>query len=250
ARRRAAAWLEEVGLGDHAHARPSQLSGGQAQRVAELLDLVGLAGFGSRRPATLSGGERQRVALARSLAVEPRLLLLDEPLSALDRGLRERLAADLHDIVRQAGTTTLLVTHDHDEAFAIADRMAVMRAGRIVQVGDLAEVWGRPADAWAARFLGYADVLSGPGALALRALIDPDGSWTEVALRRSALVVEDAGPLAAEVISARVGPDQVRLLLDVDGLGRLSAVAAPSHRARAGERVRVNVRTDRLAPLG
>jgi thiamine transport system ATP-binding protein len=188
--------------------------------------------------------------LARSLAVQPHLLLLDEPLSALDRGLRERLAADLHDILRKAGTTTLLVTHDHEEAFAIADRMAVMRDGRIVQVGDLAEVWAHPADAWAARFLGYADVLSGDQAEALRALIDPGGTWAEVALRRSALQLDPAGPLAAVVVSARVSPEQVRLVLDVEGLGRLAAVADPGHPARAGEQVRVGVRTDRLATLG
>ncbi|MFL6173858.1 MAG: ABC transporter ATP-binding protein [Marmoricola sp.] len=219
------------------------------ERTEELLDLVGLTGFGERMPATLSGGERQRVALARSLAVSPKLLLLDEPLSALDRGLRERLAADLHDILRRAGTTTLLVTHDHEEAFAIADRMALMRQGRIVQVGDLAEVWAHPADAWAARFLGYAEVLTGDAALSLRALIDPDGTWTAVALRRSALEIDPAGPLVAEVVSARVSPEQVRLVLDVEGLGRLAAVADPGHPARAGEEVRVGVRTDRLAPL-
>ena len=105
------------------------------RRVADLLDLVGLPTYGDRLPGTLSGGERQRVALARSLAVEPRLLLLDEPLSALDAGLRERLAGDLRDILEAAGTTALLVTHDHEEAFAVADRLAVMRAGRIVQQG-------------------------------------------------------------------------------------------------------------------
>ena len=222
----------------------------QRDRVAELLELVGLAGFADRMPATLSGGERQRVALARSLAVSPRLLLLDEPLSALDRGLRERLAADLHDILRRAGTTTLLVTHDHEEAFAIADRMAVMRAGRIVQVGDLAQVWAHPADAWAARFLGYAEVLTGAAARTLRNLIEPGAGWTEVALRRSALVIDPDGPLVAQVLSARVSPEQVRLVLDVEGLGRVAAVADPGHPARAGERVRVGVRTDRLAALG
>ncbi|MCW2858061.1 MAG: transporter ATP-binding protein [Marmoricola sp.] len=218
-------------------------------RVAELLELVGLAGFGKRMPQTLSGGERQRVALARSLAVEPRLLLLDEPLSALDRGLRERLAGDLHDILRQAGTTTLLVTHDHDEAFTIADRMVVMRAGEAVQAGDLGEVWQHPADAWAARFLGYADVLDGPPALALRAVVDPDATWTQIALRRSALVVDPGGPLAATIISARVTPEQVRVELDVEGLGIRSGVADPAYSTRAGDLVRVAVRADRLAAL-
>ena len=96
--------------------------------------------------------------------MRPRLLLLDEPLSALDRGLRERLAADLHDILRAEGTTALLVTHDHEEAFTVADRMAVMRAGRIVQAGTLDEVWRHPADAETARFLGYARVLDPPTA--------------------------------------------------------------------------------------
>ncbi|MFL6158636.1 MAG: ABC transporter ATP-binding protein [Marmoricola sp.] len=219
-------------------------------RVGDLLELVGLAGFEDRVPATLSGGERQRVALARSLAVEPRLLLLDEPLSALDRGLRERLAGDLRDILRRAGTTTLLVTHDHEEAFAVADRMAVMRAGRLVQVGDLAEVWAHPADAWAAGFLGYATVLDGAAALALRAVVDPGGSWTEVALRRSALVVDPSGPLAGTVLAARVGPEQTRVELDVDGLGRVDGIARPTEPLVVGERVRVEVVADRLAALG
>ncbi|MFL6062612.1 MAG: ABC transporter ATP-binding protein [Marmoricola sp.] len=219
-------------------------------RVAELLDLVGLAGFEDRTPAGLSGGERQRVALARSLAVEPRLLLLDEPLSALDRGLRERLATDLHDILRRAGTTTLLVTHDHEEAFAIADRMAVMRAGRLVQVGDIGEVWSRPADAWSARFLGYAEVLEGAAAIRLRDLLEPGGaSWTQVALRRSALVVAEDGPLRARVLAARSTPDQVRLELDVEGLGTLAGVGDPARAAAVGDVVRVAVRPDRTAVL-
>ena len=130
-----------------------------SDRVEELLGLVGLEGYADRLPATLSGGERQRVALARALAVRPRLLLLDEPLSALDAGLRERLATDLRDILRRAGTTALLVTHDQEEAFTVADRLAVMRAGRIVQQGEIAGVWREPVDAETALFLGYARVL-------------------------------------------------------------------------------------------
>ena len=225
-------------------ARPAE-----AARVAALLDLVGLAGYEDRMPSTLSGGERQRVALARSLATEPRMLLLDEPLSALDRGLRERLAGDLHDILRRAGTTTLLVTHDQEEAFAIADRMAVLRDGRLVQAGTLADVWQAPADAWTARFLGYATVLDGAAALALREIADPGARWTQVALRRSAIRLDPHGPLSATVRSARVTPEQVRLELDVDGVGRLSGVAEPGHVVVVGETVRARVVPDRLAAL-
>jgi thiamine transport system ATP-binding protein len=223
---------------------------GQAARVSDLLALVGLTGYGDRMPATLSGGERQRVALARSLAVEPRMLLLDEPLSALDRDLRERLATELHDILRRAGTTALLVTHDQEEAFAIADRMAVMRAGRIVQAGTVEEVWHAPADSWTARFLGYATVLEGPSAVTIRALVDPAASWTEVALRRSAIRLDATGPLLATVASARVTPEQLRLELDVAGLGRLPAVAEPGQVVAVGEHVRARVVPDRLAALG
>ncbi|WP_264032464.1 ABC transporter ATP-binding protein [Cellulosimicrobium sp. SH8] len=124
-------------------------------RVTELLDVVGLAGYERRAVATLSGGERQRVALARSLAPRPRLLLLDEPLSALDRGLRERLALDLREALRATGTTAVFVTHDHDEAFTVADRVAVMDAGRPLQVAPPEGLWRAPASRRVAEFLGY-----------------------------------------------------------------------------------------------
>lgn len=127
----------------------------RAARVAELLSDVGLDGYGSRAVATLSGGERQRVALARALAPRPRLLLLDEPLSALDRGLRERLAAELREVLVATRTTAVFVTHDHDEAFAVADRVAVMDRGRLLQVAAPAELWGAPASRRVAEFLGY-----------------------------------------------------------------------------------------------
>jgi thiamine transport system ATP-binding protein len=226
--------------------RPGAQAG---RRVAELLDLVGLAGYQDRMPATLSGGERQRVALARSLAVEPRMLLLDEPLSALDRDLRERLAGELHDILTRAGTTALLVTHDQEEAFAIADRLAVLRDGRLVQSGTVADVWRRPADAWTARFLGYATVAEGSAAEVLRNLVEPAATWTEVALRRSAIRLDPDGPLRATVLSARVTPDQLRLELDVAGVGRLPGVAEPGQAVVVGEAVRARVVPVRLAPL-
>ena len=124
-----------------------------AERVAELLELVGLAGFEKRRVTDLSGGEQQRVALARSLAARPRLLLLDEPLSSLDRELRERLAGELRDILTATRVTTILVTHDHDEAGVIADRIGILDAGRLVQTGTLSELRAHPADERVARFL-------------------------------------------------------------------------------------------------
>jgi ABC-type Fe3+/spermidine/putrescine transport system ATPase subunit len=137
------------------------------QRVGEVLALVGLAGFERRDVNRLSGGERQRVALARSLAPNPRLLMLDEPLGALDRSLRERLLSELPAILRQVGVTSITVTHDQEEAFAIADRLLVMRDGRVVQQGAPAEVYRRPASTWVARFLGLSNLLDarvvGPG---------------------------------------------------------------------------------------
>ncbi len=222
------------------------------QRVAGLLDLVGLAGYDDRLPGTLSGGERQRVALARSLAADPRLLLLDEPLSALDAGLRERLAADLRRILRAAGTTTLVVTHDQEEAFALADRLVVMRDGAVVQQGETAAVWARPVDAATALFLGYARVLEGSAAaVVLRAAGLP--AAPAVAIRRSALaVVEGAGAvpgLHGVVRSARATPDQVRLVVDVADVGEVDAVAVPGSHAGPGERVALVVERGRLAPI-
>ncbi|MEU4495730.1 ABC transporter ATP-binding protein [Streptomyces sp. NPDC023998] len=132
----------------------------QAARVAELLELVGLPGAQRRAVASLSGGEQQRVALARALAPEPRLLMLDEPLGQLDRGLRERLVVELRELFGRLGTTVLAVTHDQGEAFALADRVVVMRDGRIAQAGTPLDVWQRPASAFVARFLGFDNVVA------------------------------------------------------------------------------------------
>jgi thiamine transport system ATP-binding protein len=220
----------------------------RAARVADLLDLVGLAGYADRMPATLSGGERQRVALARALAVEPRLLLLDEPLSALDAGLRERLAGDLSRILREAGTTALLVTHDQEEAFAVADRLAVMREGHLVQEGPAAQVWAAPADAETALFLGYARVLEGEAATRLLdGTVHAPGPQPRVAVRRSALVLDDAGPIAATVVAARATPDLVRLTVDADGIGTLDAVAPLDRHPGPGERIGLRLDATRLA---
>ncbi len=131
------------------------------RRVDETLELVGLAGYRDRTIFQLSGGERQRVALARSLAPRPRLLLLDEPLGALDRTLREHLTVELRTIIKRARITSVYVTHDQVEGFAVADRIALMNAGAIVQNGSPAEVYRAPATSFAARFLGLNNLLPG-----------------------------------------------------------------------------------------
>jgi ABC-type Fe3+/spermidine/putrescine transport system ATPase subunit len=139
-----------------------QLGMGRAateRRVAEMLALVRLDGFGGRRPHQLSGGQQQRVALARSLAPHPRLLLLDEPLSALDRNLRAGTREELLRLQRVLATSFILVTHDQEEALAMADRIGVMQAGRMVQVGTPAELYERPNCRFVAEFLGSANLL-------------------------------------------------------------------------------------------
>jgi ABC-type Fe3+/spermidine/putrescine transport system ATPase subunit len=130
-----------------------------AARVSAMLDLVSMAAYAARKPAELSGGQQQRVALARSLAPNPRLLLLDEPLSALDRGLREQTRAELIALHRRVGTAFILVTHDQQEALAMATRIGVMQDGRLAQAGTPAEVYERPVNRFVAEFLGAANVL-------------------------------------------------------------------------------------------
>ena len=130
-------------------------------RVDEMLDLVDLAGMGRRRPGQLSGGQQQRVALARALAPRPELVLLDEPFSALDTGLRASLRTEVAATLREAGTTSVLVTHDQVEAMTMADSLAVMRAGTIVQFGAPHDLYRRPVDAWTATFLGDAVLIRG-----------------------------------------------------------------------------------------
>ncbi len=124
------------------------------ERVAEVLDLVGLPGWEKRPVDNLSGGEAQRVALARTLAPRPRLVLLDEPLGALDRMLRERLVTDIREILVNASTPAIYVTHDHDEASTVSERILIMREGRIVQSGTLDQIRSAPADDWVDAFVG------------------------------------------------------------------------------------------------
>ena len=130
-------------------------AGERGDRTAELLDLVGLASFGERSVGELSGGEAQRVALARALAPQPQLLMLDEPFGSLDRVLRAQLTGEVRRLLGELGQTALHVTHDQEEAFALADRVAVLAEGRVSQVGTPEELWRRPASLFVAEFLGH-----------------------------------------------------------------------------------------------
>jgi iron(III) transport system ATP-binding protein len=190
-------------------------------RVSEVLDLVGMGGMERRPVHDLSGGQQQRVALARALAPTPELILLDEPFSNLDAGLRERLREDVREILAKAGVTALFVTHDQEEALSVADTVAVMNRGALEQVGTPEEVYSRPATPWVARFLGDIEVLhgearDGTASCELGALPAPgsaDGP-VEVRVRPESLAVgTGSGPdrgASAIVVSRRFyGHDQL-----------------------------------------
>ena len=217
-----------------------------ADRVEELLDLVGLSGYGPRRVATLSGGEAQRVALARALAPSPRLLLLDEPLAALDTSLRERLLADLRTVLTATGTSAVFVTHDQAEAFAVADELAVMRAGTLRKVGIPRQVWTRPADDWVAGFVGYTSVLDPRAAemlltLAGTAARAPLAGGERLALRPGALRLDPAGPVAGRAVFASASPDGMQLTVAVDGIGPVRAVGPVGAEVSPGDPVRLRL---------
>jgi thiamine transport system ATP-binding protein len=209
---------ENVGFGPKVAGLPRAE---RADRVAEALALVGLEDAGARDPTTLSGGEAQRVALARALAPRPRTLLLDEPLGALDGPLRLRLQEDLRALFERLSLTVVHVTHDVGEAFALGDRVAILRTGRVAQVARPDELWARPADDWVARFLGMRNVardgdrarITRPEAVRVRAgsdatvlAADRDGPVVRVRVRRDDGVELEAVALGgAPEPGARVG---------------------------------------------
>jgi putative spermidine/putrescine transport system ATP-binding protein len=167
------------------------------RRVGEALDMVRLSGYEKRKPGQLSGGQRQRVALARALVNRPRVLLLDEPLGALDLKLREEMQIELKGIQQQVGITFIYVTHDQEEALTMSDRLAVFNRGRIEQVGAPAEVYERPATAFVAGFVGTSNLLRGEVA---RAIVGDDGTYT---VRPEKIrLAEPADPVAADETSA------------------------------------------------
>jgi len=220
-------------------------------RVAELLDLVGLVGYERRRPRELSGGQQQRVALARALAPEPSIVLLDEPFTALDTALRSALRDEVVGVLRATGSTAILVTHDPSEALQLADRVAVMRAGRIVQVAPPGELYARPVDIATAELLGEANVVSAHGAgdavecvLGKVASVAPVQGEVDVLIRPEQLVVgRRSNPLAgvAGVVSGVrfTGPDAlIEVVVDGQVLRARQLHAAPP---QVGDQVEVSV---------
>jgi len=221
------------------------------RRARALLDDVGLGGFADRRVRGLSGGEQQRVALARALCAEPELLMLDEPLAAVDPNRREGLRRLIVDLQRARAVTTLLITHDRAEAAELGERVALMLEGWIVQHAPPRELFERPASAAVARFFGAANLLRGDvraGRLAV-AGVDvpvpgPDGPAT-FTIRPEHVVLCDSAPLAATVVEAVYAGTHVRLALQA-GSQRLQAHAVGGDAPPAGARIAVELPVDRL----
>ena len=237
----------------------------RAARVAELLATVGLAGAGDKYPHELSGGQQQRVALARALAPRPQLLLLDEPFSNLDVDLRERLSLEVRAILKQEGTTAILVTHDQNEAFAMADEIGIMHAGRIQQWATPYDLYHRPANRFVADFIGQGAFL--PGTVIDGHTVDVEigrlishlplecqlgctrcglGCHIEVLVRPDDVVHDDASPLRAEVRQrAFRGAEFIYTLRLGSGAEVLSLV--PSHHDHAiGEMIGIRPDVDHV----
>ena len=221
--------------------RVKKVSGAEARRRAsEALEQVRLADHGSRRPDQLSGGQRQRVALARALVNRPQVLLLDEPLGALDLKLREQMQVELKAIQRDVGITFLFVTHDQEEALTLSDRVAVFNAGRIEQVGTAREVYEQPASGFVAGFVGTSNLLSGEVA---RSVLGRDGSFgirpEKIHLEVPGAPVQDGAVRApgtiAEVVYA--GP-VTRYVVDLDAGGRLVVLEQNGSRSAPDSAVR------------
>ncbi|MDH3705955.1 MAG: ABC transporter ATP-binding protein [Acidimicrobiia bacterium] len=213
---------------------------GRATRVDELLTLVGLPGY-QRRPITaLSGGEAQRVALARALAPGPRLLLLDEPLASLDRPLRDRLLLDLRRLRDELDLTIVHVTHDRDEAFALADRLSLLHDGHVTAEGAPEQLWAQPPDSWTAKFLGHRNVVAAerlPGAT---------HSSGELVVPIDAVEIVTSGAVRAVVVSSRFTSRGFEVSLDVDGL---ELVARSDDGPPAGTLVSVRIDHARVVTL-
>ncbi|MGH9247577.1 MAG: ABC transporter ATP-binding protein [Acidimicrobiales bacterium] len=212
-------------------------------RVAEVLAMVGLGGYERRRVDQLSGGEQQRVALARALAPAPSLLMLDEPLGSLDRTLRDRLAGELRELFSRLDVSTVYVTHDQAEAFTVADRVVVMKAGRVVQEGRPPDVWRRPADVFVARFLGFTNLVLVDVAAGVA-----DSPWGPVPVADAAdgeavLVIRPdglrlgKGPVAGEVVTTAFQGDHFLVTVQTDAGPTVQADVPAESVPAVGDRV-------------
>lgn len=238
----------------------------EKRRVGEALDLVRLSDLGMRKPSELSGGQRQRVALARAFVTNPRVLLLDEPLSALDKALRVDMQIELKRIQREIGITTIFVTHDQDEALTLADKIGILRDGKIVQAGPPRDVYDRPANVFAAEFLGEANVLVGTREGNQLHLTDgtviplPASTTTEAtfAIRPENLSVttekptgDGIGCIPAQIVQRVFSGATTTCVVDVDGR-RMKAIALDRDMPRVtdGDQVWLTWEVDRLTPIG
>ncbi|WP_372451034.1 ABC transporter ATP-binding protein [Actinoplanes flavus] len=217
------------------------------ERAERALASVRLEGFGGRRPAAMSGGQRQRVALARALVNRPKVLLLDEPLGALDRRLREQMQVELKALQREVGITFVFVTHDQDEALTMSDRVAVFDAGRIAQVGTPEEVYERPRSSFVAGFVGTSNVFTGDVS---RALFARDGVFS-VRPEKIGISADTGAPgTVAEVVYA--GP-VTRYVVDLDAGSRAVVVAQNRHDgaplAARGQRVHLTWHDEHIVEI-
>jgi len=228
-------------------------------RAGEMLELVGLSGYADRFAHQLSGGQQQRVALARALAIQPKVLLLDEPLSALDAKVRARLRDEIRRVQLEVGITTLFVTHDQEEALAIADRVGVMHSGRIEQLGPPTTIYSRPATPFVAEFVGLTNRLPGivgRGEVEVRGtrlpLVQPDAAdGPAVALVRPEAVTfasdgeTGSGPLVGTVIATAFLGATSRVTVDLGDITILAQLPTSDAGAHpAGTRVRLALRPD------
>jgi thiamine transport system ATP-binding protein len=233
-------------------------------RIGELLELVGLSEFGHRSVSELSGGEAQRVALARALAPRPALLMLDEPFGSLDRVLRQQLTADVRHLLDDLGQTALHVTHDQAEAFALAERVAVLADGRLQQLGTPEELWRRPASTFVAAFLGHPNrwtvEVDSDGTLRLGSLALGTGCVglspgpAEVVVPLTALQLDEGGSIPVVVADARFADGRYRVEAKVVGFDEEGGDDRPvvfesRRRLRAGDRARLSVAVDELHVL-
>jgi iron(III) transport system ATP-binding protein len=230
----------------------------KSRRVAEVLEIVGLAGRDQLFPDELSGGQQQRVALARALAPRPGLLLMDEPFSSLDTGLRVRLGSEIRDILKQQGITALLVTHDQGEAFAVADEIGVMRDGRLEQWDTAYNLYHRPASRFVAEFVGEGCFVPGEanddgtvqielGRLAPTEPLPPsDGREVDVLLRPDDIVHDDDSVLTATVLRKAFRGAAILYTLGLPSGRRVLALVHSHHNHRIGERIGIRLEADHV----